>query len=234
MSTLYFSQPEVTAIKAIDVREVERRVELALDNASATALYDLPISSCGLHLANHLHRYERDLTNYAKAKSSKKRAETRSRAWSSGHDLIYAVRDMQRAVKDQEIETELLRIDDTILPPHRFGERVKVSILYQWRRTGENPWSFGTVTFVHDVDMRPDYTLPQPKRKLSARQQDERRQEALYKHWSQLRMLALHSVRDYLKSGGDGDAIPKAFHVKADPHSRWLNNFSCRFWEDRS
>lgn len=230
MSTLYLSQHEITAIKAIDVREVERRVEQALDGACATALYDLHLSSCGLHIAYQLHKYERDLMNYAKAKAATKRAETRSRAWISGHDLIYVVRDMQQRVGEQEKETELLRIDDIIAPPYRFRDRIEVHVHYQWRRTVEDPWTFGTITFVHDVDMRPDYTLPQPKRKLSAAKQEEQRQETLYGRWEQLRRLALHAVREFLKSGGDGSRMPETFEAKPAARDRYLNNFSCDFW----
>lgn len=234
MSALYFSHHEVAMIKAVDVREVERRVEQALNGACATALYDLHLSSCGQHIASQLNRYERDLANYAKAKAARKRAETRSRAWSSGHDLIYAVRDMKRGVEEQQKETELLRIDDIIAPPYRFRDRIEVRVHYQWRRTVEDPWAFGSITFVHDVDMRPDYTLPRPKRKLSATKLEDQRQETLCNHWEQLRRLALHSVCEYLKSGRDGNAIPNAFQVKTDAHSRWLNNFSCQFWQERS
>ena len=89
MSALYLSQQEMSAIKEIDVREAERCVKQALDRVNANALYDLQLSGCGQHITDQLRRYERDLANYAKAKAARKRAETRSRAWSSGHDVVY-------------------------------------------------------------------------------------------------------------------------------------------------
>ncbi len=230
MSSLYLSQHEMTAIKAIDTREVERRVDQALDEGRPTTLHGLDLSSSGSHIATHLHRYERDLANYAKAKAATKRSETRSRAWSSGHDLVYAVRDMKRQVEEQEKEVQLLQIDDQITPPYRFGDRIEVRVGYRWRATADASWTFGAITFFHVVDMRPDYTQPQPTRKPSAAKLEEQRQETLFRHWDHLRMLALQSVREFLKSGGDGSTIPEEFEAKPGRTDRRLNNFSCDFW----
>lgn len=230
MSSLYLSQHEMTAIKAIDTREVERRVSQALDEGRPTALYGLHLSSAGSHIATHLHRYERDLVSYSKAKAATKRSRTRSRAWSSGHDLVYAVRDMKRQVEEQEKEVQLLQINDQITPPYRFSDRVEVRVGYQWRTTADAAWTFGAITFFHDVDMRPDYARSQPTRKPSAAKLEEQRQETLFEHWDHLRMLALHSVREFLKAGGDGSTIPEKFEAKPGRTDRHLNNFSCDFW----
>jgi hypothetical protein len=67
MSSLYLSQHEMTAIKMIDTREVEQRVDQALDEGQPTALHGLNLSSSGSHIATHLRRYERDLANYARS-----------------------------------------------------------------------------------------------------------------------------------------------------------------------
>lgn len=230
MSILYLPPHEMTAIKAIDIREVERRVSQALDEGRPSALYELQLSGSGSHIASHLHRYERDLAYYAKAKAATKRSETRSRAWSSGHDLVYAIRDMKQRVEEQEREVQLLWTDDQISPPYRFANRVEVRVGYQWRATVDDAWGFGAITFFHNVDMRPDYTRPQPARKPSAAKLEEQRQETLSGHWDHLRLLALHSVREFLKAGGDGSTIPKEFEAKPGQADRYLNNFSCNFW----
>ncbi len=230
MSSLYLPPHEITAIKAIDVREVERRVSQALEEERPSALYELQLAGSGSHIASRLRRYERDLANYAKAKAATKRSETRSRAWSSGHDLVSAVRDMKQRVEEQEREVQLLRIDDQIPPPYRFANRVEVRVSYQWRATVDAAWGFGAITFFYNVDMRPDYTRAQPARKLSAAKLEEQRQETLSGHWNHLRLLALHSVREFLKAGGDGSTIPKEFEAKPGRADRYLNNFSCDFW----
>lgn len=230
MSSLYLSQHDMTVIKAIDTSEVERCVDQALDEGRTTALHGLHLSSAGSHIATHLHRYERDLASYAKAKAATKRSETRSRAWNSGHDLVYAVRDMKRQVAEQEKEVQLFRIDDQIVPPYRFWNRVEVRVGYQWRATADAAWTFGSINFFHDVDMRPDYTRPQPKRKPGAAKLEEQRQETLFGHWDHLRILALHSVHEFLKLGGDGSTIPAEFEAKTSRTDRHLNNFSCDFW----
>jgi len=230
MSSLYLSQHEMTAIKAIDTSEVERRVNQALDDGRPTALYGLHLSTSGSHIATHLRRYARDLASFAKAKAATKRSETRSRAWSSGNDLVHAVRDVKRQVEEQEKEIQLLQIIDQIAPPYRFRDRIEVRVHYQWRATADAAWTFRAITFFHDVDMRPDYTRPQPTRKPSASKLEEQRQETLSRHWDHLRVLALQSVREFLKSGGDGSTIPEEFEAKPDRTDRHLNNFSCDFW----
>jgi hypothetical protein len=230
MGEIYLPQHVKTAVKAIDVRELERRVEQALWEQRATALYDLGLSSCGPYVAERLRRFERELADSAKAKAAKKRAETKSRARSAGSDLRWAVRDLLQRIEEEEKETQLCRIDDLISPPYRLRERMDVRVGYQWRRTVDDEWTHDSITFVHDVDMRPDYTVPAPKKKPSAAKQEQDRQDTLHKHWEQLVRLGLDAVREYLKSGGDGNAIPETFHAKPDPHSRWLNNFSCDFW----
>lgn len=141
---------------------------------------------------------------------------------------------MQYRMEEEEREAQLFHIDDLISPPYRFSERIEVCVSYRWRQTIEDEWRHGSIIFVHDVDMRPDYTVPVPKRKLSAAKQEQDRQEKLYRYWEYFMRLALYSVRDYLKSGGDGEAIPKTFQAKADKQSHLLNNFSCDFWRERS
>lgn len=230
MNGLYLSQHELSAIKAIDIHEVERHVNQALDEGRPSVLFCLNLSNAGSHITDHMRRYERDLTNYAKAKAAAKRSETRGRAWSSGRDLIYAVRDMKQRVEEHEKEIQLLQIDDLIRPPSRFQDRVEVRVHYQWRTTVEATWEFRAITFYHDVDMRPNYTRPQPARKPSAAKLEEQRQDTLSRHWDHLRTLALHSVREFLKAGGDGSTIPEKFEAKPGRTDRYLNNFSCNFW----
>ena len=230
MSAFYLSQHEKEPLKALDIRKLEQLVDQALWDGRATGLYDLHLSSCGPNVGERLRRFERDLAEYAKSKAAKKRAKTRTRAWSTGHDLLHAVRDMIRRMEEEEKETQLFRIDDMIRSPCRFRERLELRVNYQWRPTIDDQWRFGTITFTHDVDMRPDYTRPQPKRKLSAAKVEEARQETLYRHWEHLRMLALHAVREFLKGGGDGTAIPQTFQAKPAARDRYLNNYSCDFW----
>jgi len=233
MGELYFPDHMKTAVKAIDVREIERRVEQALLEQRPTALYDLHLSNCGSHVTACLRRFERELEGLVKAKTAKKRDEMKGRAWSAGSDLRWAIRDVQHRIEEEENERLLCRVDEHVSQPILFRDRIDVRVGYQWRRTVDDEWTFGSITFFQDVDMRPDYTVPTPNRKPSAAKQREERRETLYRHWEDLVRHGLHSVREYLKAGGDGNAIPETFQAKADAHSRWLNNFSCDFWRER-
>lgn len=234
MSAMYLSEQEKAALKATDIRQVEELIDQAMWDVRTTSLHDLSLASCGPYVAERLRWFERDLAEYAKAKAAKKRAETQTRARRAGSDLLYAIRDMRRRMAEEEKETELFRVDDVISPPHRFRDRIEVRVGYRWRGAVDDEWAYGSISFIQDVDMHPDYTLPAPKRKPSAAKQEDARQDTLYKHWDHLVTLALHAVRSYLKSGGDGSVIPKTFQTKTDERSRWLDNLSCNFWEKQS
>jgi hypothetical protein len=122
-----------------------------------TALYSLDLPSCGPYVAERLRRFESDLAEYAKSKAATKRAEARTRAWSTGHDLLYAVRDMIQRMEEEKKETQLFRIDDMIPSSHRFSEHMMLRVNYQWRRTRDDQRRFGTIAFIHNIDTDPDY-----------------------------------------------------------------------------
>lgn len=230
MSALYLSDSEISALKEVDIRALEECITEALAYGQTSGLYNLHLGGCGLYISGRLQRFQSDLGEYAKAKMAKKREQTRSRAWSSGDDLLYAVREMVRRMEEEEKELQLIRIDDMIRSPRTFDEHLEIRVQYQWRRAIDDAWAFGKITFIHDVDKRPDYLLPQPARKPSAAKLAEQRQETLYRHWDHFRRLALHAVREYLKKGGDGSSIPETFVATTSGRDRFLNNFSCDFW----
>lgn len=190
----------------------------------------LRLDSCRPYIASKLRAFEKALDTYGKAKAEKKRAETRYDALSAGRDLVHAVLLMKQRMATEEEEGQRFHVDELIVPPHRFGERMSVRVSYRWCPSAADPWAYGDITIFHDVDMRPDYTLPPPKRKPSAARQAQERHETPYREWEHLKSLALHSVRDYLRNGGNGAEIPKVFQVKPDAHTRGLNNFSAKFW----
>jgi hypothetical protein len=234
MGEIYLPQHIKDAVKAVDMRELEKLVDQALWEQRATPLYALHLSNCGSHVAERLRRFERELEGLAKAKAARKRDEMKGRAWNAGSDLRWAIRDVLHRIEEEEQEMRLCRVYDVITPPFRPSERIRVSVPYQWRRSVDDEWTYGSITFFQEVDMRPDYSVPVPKRKPSAAKLREEREETLLRHWEDLVRHGLNSVREYLKSGGDGNAIPETFQVKPDPHSRWLNNFSCHFWQERA
>ncbi len=234
VSLLYVAEYEKSALKDLDTQELSDLVDEAVAYARPSSLHDLRLLSCGAYVSERLRRFERELANYAKAKATRKREETRYRAVSAGMELVRAVREMQGRVRKEEEELELYRIHDSFLPPRTLTDRLEVRVGYQWRASTDEDWNFGNITFVHNVDMRPDYLAPQPKRKPSAFKQEQQRQDELYRHWESLVTHSLLSVREYLNSGRDPVTIPETFEIPLDPHSRDLNTFSCRFWQDNS
>lgn len=230
MSEINIPSDERDALKAIDTNVLNKLIEQCLYEERPSALRILRLESCGPYAASQLRAYEKALAEYSKAKAARKRAETEYRARRAGSYLAHAVQQMKHRVETEEKEGLLFYVDDQILPPHRFSEQVTVRVSYRWRRAIEDEWAYGSVTFSHEVDLRPDYTMPLPTRKLSAAKQEQERQGKLFGEWEHLMKLGLYSLRDYFKGGGDGSTIPQSFQAKTDSCSRGLNNFSAKFW----
>lgn len=140
---------------------------------------------------------------------------------------------MKRRMETEEKEAQLFYVDDRIGPPFQLSKHLNVRVSYRWRRTVDDQWTYGSITFFHDVDLRPDYTLPPPKRKLSPAKQRREMESTLYRTWEHLMRLALYSVREYFRQGGDGDKIPETFQAKPDSYTRGLNNHSADFWRQK-
>lgn len=233
MGEINIPRDQQNALKAIDTNDLDRLVDQAIREERLGDLYGLPLTSCGPYISTKLHYFEQALAKHRVAKAPRKRAETENALRRAGSDLSFAVGVMKRRMETEQKEGELFYVDDQIMPPHRFGECLSVRVGYRWRRTVDDEWTFGSITVVHNVDLRPDYTIPVPKRKPSAAKQEQDRQTKLYQTWEHLMRGALYSVRDYFKEGGDGDKIPETFQATVDSYSRGLNNYSTQFWRQQ-
>lgn len=234
MGEINIPRDEQHALKAVDTNVLDKLIEQCLHVERPDALRILRLESCGSYVASRLREYEKALAEHGNAKAAKKRAETEYHVRRAGSDLAHAVRQMKHRVETEEEEGLLFYIDDQIMPPYRLSEHVAVRVNYRWRRAPEDEWVHSSITFSHDVDSRPDYTAPLPKRKPSPAKQEQDRQEKLYREWEHLARLGLHSVREYFRGGGNGATIPQTFQAKTDRYTRGLNNYSAEFWLVRS
>lgn len=215
---------------AVECDVLNQLIGQCLREERLSALRPPRLDNCGLYVASSARAFEKALDAYGRAKAEKKRAETRQDAVSAAMDLVHAVLQMKDRMATEEEEAQRFHVDDLITPPHRFGEMGSVRVSYRWRPSVASPWIYGGITIFHDVDMRPDHTLPPPKRKPSAARQAQERQDSLYREWQHLKSLALHFVRGFFKDGGNGADIPQVFQAKPDAYTRGLNNFSAKFW----
>jgi hypothetical protein len=140
---------------------------------------------------------------------------------------------MKQRLETEQKDAQLFIVDDQIVPPYRFTTQMSVRVSYRWRRTIEDEWQWGSITFVHHHDPRPNYAVPVSTRKPSAAKQEQELQNRLYQTWEHLMRGALYSVRDYFRDGGDGAKIPETFQVTVDSYSRDLNNYSTQFWRQQ-
>lgn len=233
MGEINLSRDKQDAIKSIDTRELDKLVEEAIRYEELGDLYSLPLERCGPYVSDKLRLFREALVDHRKAKAAKKREETRDALRRAARYLTYAVADMKCRLEEEETDRQFFYVDDQIIPPYRFSERLEVRVRYQWRRTLEEQWTHGSITFVHDVVSRPDYLSPKPTGKPSAAQRERDRQSQLWQTWDQLMKGALYSMRDYFRDGGDGSKIPEIFQATVDAHRGGLNNYSTRFWRQQ-
>jgi hypothetical protein len=232
MGEINIPRAEQQALAAIDANELGRLIEQAI---RIERIGDLrrPLVNCGSYIANQLHYFEQALTRHREAKAPRKRVETANALRHAASDLSYAVAAMKQRMEAEQKDGELFFVDDRVMPPHRFSKHLSVCVNYRWRLAVDDQWTFGSITFTHDVDPRPGYTTPAPKRKPTAAKQEKDLQNRLHRTWEHLMRGALYSVRDYFKDGGDGSNIPDTFHATVDSYSRGLNNYSTQFWRQQ-
>lgn len=230
MGVINLTRDEMAAIKAIDEEMVRTLIDKCLQEQWIHPLRTLQLERCGDFVAARQREFDKALSDLRKAKAPKKVADMEQRARRAGGNLDSAIHQMVHRAKAEEEERQLFFVDDLIMLPTRFDEHLSVRISYRWRKTADDDWEHGSITFTHEVETRPDYSLPQPKRKPSAAKQEQERQDKLWREWEYLKMLALGSVKEFLQGGGNGADIPKSFKAVADSYSRGLNNHSTKFW----
>lgn len=233
MGLINLEDREKRAIAAIDNGELDRLVDEAITYEQHGKLNNLPLHDCGDYVSSKLRYFDRALADYRKAKSAKKREETRYSAQKAGRDLTFAVRQMKQRLEVEEREGQIFHVFDPSMPLVAPSENMRVRVSYRWRESPENDWNSGSILFKYKFRPRRDpYTLtqPKPKRKPSARKLAEDRENELRREWEHLEQLAHWSVRDYFRAGHDGADIPDEFEVKTDDRDH-LNNFSADFWE---
>ncbi|WP_193092197.1 hypothetical protein [Halomonas colorata] len=230
MGELYISRVEQEALKKIDSDELNSIVNDCTRDAQTGGLYQFGLEGCGVYVSNKLRSFQKAVDSHSSAKSSKKREETEYQMRRAADDLTHAVQDMQERLKTEEREKQLFLIDDYTTPFFNFSGSLEVKLRYQWRKNTEDNWIHGIITFQYTPDLTPDYRIPLPKRKPSAAKLAQERQERLRREWEHLKLLSLHSLRDFFREGGNGHDIPLCFKVTPDSYSRGLNNFSAIFW----
>ena len=229
---LNLSDSEKAALLAIDESKLTDLIEQAVQNESSVALHRLPLSSCGPYVSVKLHRFDECLGRLREAKSSKNREQKIDDVRRAASDLSFAFTSMKRRMVEEEQDGELFFVDDHILWPHQFSENLSVRISYRWRRSVEDPWTHGSITFHYKYKPRLDLTQLAPTKKLSAAKQAQNLQNELSQAWEHLMRSALYSVRDFFKDGGDGSTIPSSFQARVDAFSGGLNNYSTVFWKN--
>lgn len=232
MSEVNLSEGEKNALKAVDRDELRKAIGRALDGEPLGELHRFPLADCGLYVANELRYFLDAVRQHREAKSSRKLAETYDGAVRAGRNLTFAIDGMKQRMETEEREGELFHVSDYVSHPITFHTKIDVRVSYRWRKTVEDDWIHGSITFTHLFSRRPSYGVPVPKRKASAAKQAEALQQEMFEVWDHLRRTALYTVRDFFREGGDGSRIPETFRAVPDSQG-YLNNFSARFWQEK-
>ncbi|CEG10192.1 hypothetical protein BN961_03629 [Afipia felis] len=222
-----------TAIAAIDIRKLDELLDQTIQEEQSGNLHSLHLSACGTYIATRFHSFQQALLKHREARSPRKRTETGNYLESARRDLVFAVQAMQRRIEEEKKDEQYFHVQGELAPPCSFGKRLSARVSYRWRKTVDDEWAHGSITFVHDVDLTPRYGQPHPKRKPSAaKQQQQEVQKQLSDTWEHLMQGALYSVRDYFRQGSEAGNIPETFQAKVGS-SGFLDNYSTVFWRKK-
>lgn len=231
---IYLTEEEKRAISEVEQSTFDAEIDDALRKEVATQLARHQGCTRVPYLASKLNYFEKALQEYRASKSANKRERTYYDATKAGRNLSYALSSMKSRMETEEQELQLFRIDDNVMWPLRFSRIFNLTVSFQWRQSRDDEWDYGRITFHHEVKERRDYSAYKPKRKTSAAKQAQDLQDELSRAWEHFVQLALYSVRDFFREGGDGRDIPEMFQAVPDKYSMGLNNFSLKFWKDGS
>lgn len=234
MVELTIPTEEANAIFSLDSDELRQLINDAIRTESAAGLQRLSLERCGSHIAQKFRGFECAVIAHQRAKAARKREQTERDLRKAAQSLSHAVEAMKRRLEKECEDAEFFYINDLIMPPDHFTENLSVTIQYRWRKTTDDDWSHGRITFTHTVEFPPDHLAPKPKRKPSKAMLERERQNKLSRVWERLMSSALYTLRDYFRDGHDGAEIPVSFEAVVEPHSRSLNNYSTDFWRERS
>lgn len=233
MSYINLPGDQQAAISDVDETVLRAAVRKCIDEERVGPIHHLGLSNCGPYVATKLHGFQQAIAEYGKAKAHDKRERTRRDALHAGDNLIHAVHQMKERLETERKEGELFFIDDQIRPPFHLSKRLSVPVSFRWRASTSVDWKYGRMTFVYDFSPQPIYSLPIPKRKLSAIQAARDLEDRLFREWECLKAQALFSMREFFRAGGDGGTVPEVFVVKPSSYGGGLNNFSCNFWQPK-
>jgi hypothetical protein len=235
VSLINLTQEQKAALDALDEEVLDRVIDDALYSGRPDGLHTLPLDRCGPYVSGRLRSFELALSRFDSSKAAAKRARTEDDARRAGNNLSHAVAQMKYRRAEEEKEGTLFRVEDGFIShPIRPGKRMSVTIGYCWRPSVDHNWTDGHITFEHVHDPRPDYLREASRPKLSAARKRREEEDDLHRVWESLRDLALVSLRDYFREGGDGSKVPRSFKVTVDAYYRTLNNHSADFWRDKA
>lgn len=227
MGEINIPRSERDALKAVDTNLLDKLIEQCVADECPGALQQLRLEACGPYVASEFRTFKRVLTEHGNAKAPKKREETEYNVRRAGDDLAHSISQMKSRLETEEKEDQLFFVDDQLIEPSYFGERLTVRVGYRWRRALTDGWEIGSITFIHNACSSLSYVMPATQRKPSTAKLKQELQDKLRDEWRHLMSLGLQAVRQYFRNGCDGSEIPETFHVSAE---RGLNNYSADFW----
>lgn len=221
-------------LKTLDLEQLATLIAQIVSDGRPGATHILGLEGCGPYVTSCRRIFEQALTEHSKAKSSATRQRTESNVRSTADKLMDSIRQMISRLEIEEKESSFFYIEDRILPPSRFSENLIVRINFQWRSEENNDWRFGSICYRYTANFDSGLESCQVVGKLSAARKEQDRQGLLCREWEHLAQLALSSLREYFRKGGDGARIPSSFQVLNERYDRGLNNFSADFWRERT
>ena len=217
---------EREAIESLDVEVLRRAIDQARQGPNSAALTQLQLHRLGSFVQSAERRFTNALDDLRKAKAAANISKKEQAAVRAGWDLISSVDQMKERAEQERRDGVRFYIDDHIREPYAMRPEMDVTVSFRWRSDENDSWRYGRIMFYHRYADKLQFDH---KHRRTASRRERDLSDSLWREWSYLRDLALFSVRDFFRNGGDGKDIPEKFEAVTDQAG--LNNFSLKFWD---
>lgn len=152
MIELYVPDNEAYALTDLDTRRVRSIVDDAIEQQRLPIADKIGLTACGMCVSRETSYFERSLNDYRSARAKSKIAETRLRAQQAGRTLVSVFEERKGRLENEQQERQRFEVNCVHRTPALFNKELTVTIRFQWRKSDDDRWNPGNITFRYDAE----------------------------------------------------------------------------------
>ena len=229
----YADEAFIRAVRNIDEDLISDIIDKAITYEDNSKLRDINLEDCGSFLNGKLMWLERAIQGLKEAKSPKKKKEKEDFARSIEREISYGIRSVKSQAEDLANDLERFEVDEPYFDPPILNNFLKVKVRFRWRKSIEEPFSEGSITFLHKyTDNPPVFRRSMSKRFRSSKKERDFQQD-LSSCWERMQRCGIDSLKEFFRNGGEPKDVPEVFTMRVCDYTGSLNNHSAKFWDHK-